>query len=46
MVAMAGLEPARISARLFENRMSAIPSHSHKFGGPNGLRTHNLSVIN
>ena len=45
MVAMAGLEPARISARLFENRMSAIPSHSHKFGSPGGDCTHDLTLI-
>ena len=47
LVGMEGVEPPRLSAVDFESTTSAIPSHTHyKFGGPNGLRTRNLSVIN
>ena len=39
---MAGVEPARISPRLFENRMAAITSHTRKLWTVVGLNTYNM----
>jgi hypothetical protein len=44
IVPTAGLEPARLSARGFESRMSAIPSSRHGISSAYGIRTRDIQL--